>query len=129
MTDTRGGRREQESEPGDRHPTFLVTVITVVYNGASGLAQTVDSVLALPDEDIEYVVVDGGSTDGTQDILRAYGNRLDYWLSEPDAGIYDAMNKAIALARGRFVLHLNIGDRLLAIPRVLKDGVADDVVC
>src|SRR5450432_3085742 len=94
----------------------LVSVVTVVYNGAAQLRSTIESVLGQKRDDIEYIIVDGGSTDGTIDILRGLDDRIDYWISEPDAGIYDAMNKGIHLARGKFVHHLNIGDRLLRIP-------------
>lgn len=125
----RGGRRMREGDSGHPRASPLVSVVTVVYNGAADLALTIDSVLALHDDTIEYIVIDGGSTDGTQDILHGYGDCIDLWISERDAGIYDAMNKGIALATGRFVLHLNIGDLLLGLPQLLTSGVADDVAC
>lgn len=120
-----GGRRLRESAA----PTPLLTVITVVFNGGEQLAATLQSVLALQRGDIEYIVIDGGSSDGTLDVLRHYEDRLDYWRSEPDRGIYDAMNKGIALARGTFVLHLNIGDQLLAVPRLLNAALPPDIAC
>jgi glycosyltransferase involved in cell wall biosynthesis len=88
-----------------------------------------ESVLSQKRDDIEYIVVDGGSTDGTVDVLREWGEQLDYWVSEPDAGIYDAMNKGIRLARGKFIYHLNIGDRLLRIPSLFDGLVPEDAIC
>lgn len=123
-----GGRRLHEA-PGTGPRAPLLTIITVVYNGGEQLASTLESVLALQRDDVEYIVVDGGSTDNTVEVLRRYDGRLDYWLSERDAGIYDAMNKGIALARGTFVHHINIGDQLLAIPMLLSSEVPSDVVC
>ncbi|MDC8784104.1 glycosyltransferase family 2 protein [Roseateles koreensis] len=122
-----GGRRLHDPTTENSMP--CITVITVVFNGGDQLKSTIESVLALQRTDIEYVIVDGGSSDNTVDILRMYDSRLDYWVSEPDAGIYDAMNKGITLARGRFVYHLNIGDKLLAIPTQLSNDVPDDVAC
>ena len=87
-----------------------MSVVTVVYNGASDIARTIDSVLAQDHADMEYMVIDGGSTDGTQAIVSGYGAHIDRFVSEPDEGIYDAMNKGIALARGEYVLMMNCGD-------------------
>jgi glycosyltransferase involved in cell wall biosynthesis len=105
-----GGRRIRGhlKEPGPDMP--LVTVITVVFNGAATLEDTIRSVIAQTYGNIEYIVVDGGSTDATPDILRKYEGNIDYWVSETDAGIYDAMNKGIALARGDYIGMLNSDD-------------------
>ncbi|HEX4153893.1 MAG TPA: glycosyltransferase, partial [Steroidobacteraceae bacterium] len=81
--------------------------------------------------DMEVVVIDGGSNDGTVELLKQHDSEIDYWESEPDRGLYDAMNKGIAAARGRFVYHLNAGDRLLYLPtRELLEADAEgfDVV-
>ena len=94
----------------------LVSVIVVVYQAVSGLPDVVDSILRHKDEDVELVIIDGGSKDGTVVYLQLYESDLDYWISEPDHGIYDAMNKAIAKAKGTYLLHLNVGDRLLQVP-------------
>lgn len=99
--------------------TPLVTIITVVFNDAFNLMKTIESVLAIKNESIEYIVIDGGSTDGTVELLRRYNDRIDYWLSEKDSGIYDAMNKGIEFARGDYVYHLNIGDVVHRIPVAL----------
>jgi glycosyltransferase involved in cell wall biosynthesis len=89
----------------------LVSVVTVVYNGAATLQRTIQSVMAQENCNIEYVVVDGGSTDGTLDVLRAYQEHIDLWTSAPDGGIYDAMNKGIALCTGEWVALLNADDQ------------------
>lgn len=94
----------------------LVSIITVVFNARSVLPELLDAVLKLKNQHIELIVVDGGSKDGTVEFLQQQNSSIDYWLSEPDRGIYDAMNKAIAHARGTFLLHLNAGDKLLTIP-------------
>ena len=90
--------------------TPLISVITVVRNGGNTLERTVQSVLNQEYANIEYLIIDGGSTDGTLDIIRKYDDRLAYWVSEPDRGIYDAMNKGIALASGDLIALLNSDD-------------------
>jgi GT2 family glycosyltransferase len=90
---------------------LLVSVITVVKNGAGHLAECMGSVLGQDWPDLEYIVIDGGSTDATLDIIRQHEDRLDYWLSEPDEGIFDAMNKGLALATGQLIGFLNADDR------------------
>lgn len=88
----------------------LITVITVVFNGVSTVEATIQSVLSQTYNNVEYIVIDGGSTDGTQDVIRKYEGNIDYWVSEKDAGIYDAMNKGIALAKGDYIGMLNADD-------------------
>ena len=122
-----GGKRFSDLESSSNLP--FLSIITVVYNGGAQLRYTIESVLKQTIGSIEYIVIDGGSTDGTCDMLREFEDRLDYWVSEPDGGIYDAMNKAINLARGQFIYHLNIGDRLLCIPKFMSDLVPEDVIC
>lgn len=107
----------------------LITVVTVVFNGAKYLEETIQSVINQTYSNIEYIIIDGGSTDGTLDVLYSFDNQLDYWVSEPDAGIYDAMNKAIELARGQFIYHLNIGDQLLCIPVLFEESELKEVIC
>ncbi len=88
----------------------LVSLITVVYNGATHLEEAMKSVFIQTYPNIEYIVIDGGSTDGTLDIIRKYAGSIDYWVSEPDRGIYDAMNKGIGLAKGEIVGFVNADD-------------------
>lgn len=88
----------------------LISVVTVVFNGALLLEDTILSVLNQSYDNIEYIVIDGGSTDGTVDILRKYESSIDYWVSEDDEGIYDAMNKGAQVAQGRYLHFLNAGD-------------------
>ena len=88
-----------------------VSVITVCYNAVSTLEGTILSVLGQTHPDLEYIVIDGGSTDGTLDIIRRYASRIDYWISEPDKGIFDAMNKGLCRATGLWVSFMNAGDR------------------
>ncbi|WP_051822819.1 glycosyltransferase family 2 protein [Desulfonatronum thiodismutans] len=88
----------------------LITVITVVLNGAKHLEETILSVLNQTYDNVEYIVIDGGSTDGTLGIIRKYEHAIDYWVSEKDEGIYDAMNKGIRLSYGFFIGILNSDD-------------------
>lgn len=88
----------------------LITVVTVVFNGEATLEQTIQSVVNQTYDNVEYIVVDGNSTDRTLDIIKKYEDRIDYWQSEPDKGIYDAMNKAIDLATGDWLNFMNVGD-------------------
>lgn len=92
----------------------LVTVITVVYNNKKHLEKTIHSVFDQTYPNVEYLVIDGGSTDGTLEILDQYDDKIDYWVSEPDGGIYDAMNKGISLARGKLIALLNSDDEYFA---------------
>ncbi len=87
-----------------------ISVITVVYNGADTIRTCLDSVTGQTHTDVEYIVVDGNSTDGTQGIVQAYGNRISRFVSEPDKGLYDAMNKGIVLATGEVIAFLNADD-------------------
>ncbi|MDH5220484.1 MAG: glycosyltransferase [Betaproteobacteria bacterium] len=91
----------------------LVTVITVVFNGAKTLEQAIISVITRSYDNIEFVIIDGGSTDGTLDIIKKYDHAIDYWVSEPDKGIYDAMNKALDVALGDRIYFLGCDDLLV----------------
>lgn len=97
------------SRPGEP----LISVVTVVRNGAATLEQTVLSVLGQTYGNVEYLIIDGGSTDGTLDIIRKYEDKIDWWQSGPDGGIYDAMNRGIALATGDYVYVLGCDDFLV----------------
>lgn len=86
------------------------SVITINYNNADGLRATMESVLNQTCRDLEYIVIDGGSTDGSVEVTRSYADRLSYWVSEPDKGVYHAMNKGIAQAQGEYLNFMNSGD-------------------
>ncbi len=86
-----------------------ITLITVTYQAEKYLRACIDSVLTQDYPDFEYLIIDGGSTDGTLDILKSYGERVN-WISEKDKGLYDAMNKGIARAKGQFIGMLNADD-------------------
>jgi glycosyltransferase involved in cell wall biosynthesis len=90
--------------------TPVLSVVTVVFNACEDIAKTMSSVLAQDYSNIEYIVIDGGSIDGTVDTIKAYEAKLAVFLSERDEGIYDAMNKGIARASGEFILFMNCGD-------------------
>lgn len=85
-----------------------LSVITVVLNGEQHLEKTIRSVIQFPE--IEYILIDGGSTDGTLDIIHKYTNTISFWSSEPDKGIFDAMNRGLAYASGQTINMLNCGD-------------------
>jgi glycosyltransferase involved in cell wall biosynthesis len=88
----------------------LISVVTVVYNGAATLERTMLSVINQTYKNIEYIIIDGGSADGTVDIIKKHENHLAFWVSEPDRGIYDAMNKGIDKATGEWINFMNCGD-------------------
>jgi glycosyltransferase involved in cell wall biosynthesis len=88
----------------------LISIVTVVYNGAQHLEQAIQSVINQDYENIEYIIIDGGSIDGSVDIIRKYGEKIAYWVSEPDQGIFHAMNKGIKKAAGDFIGILNADD-------------------
>ncbi|MDX8338075.1 glycosyltransferase family 2 protein [Draconibacterium sp. IB214405] len=90
----------------------LVSIITVVYNGEEHIEQTIQSVLNQTYKNIEYIIIDGASTDGTPEIIKRYEKDIDYWISEPDKGIYAAMNKGIIAATGEWINFMNAGDTL-----------------
>lgn len=89
----------------------LVSILTIVYNGEKYLEKTILSVISQDYDNIEYIIIDGGSEDGTLNIIRKYGDKISYWVSESDSGIYDAMNKGISLANGEWICFINCGDR------------------
>ena len=86
------------------------SIITVNYNNKEGLRQTIESVIHQTYRDYEFIVIDGGSTDGSADVLKEYDDQITYWVSEKDNGIYNAMNKGIAKATGDYLNFMNSGD-------------------
>jgi len=99
-------------------PVF--SVITVTYNASRWLESTILSVLNQSYPQIEYLIIDGGSTDGTVDIIKQYEAGLAYWISEPDKGLYDAMNKGLQQATGDYVWFINAGDTIYTADTVQK---------
>ena len=101
----------------------VVSIITIVYNGAETIEKTIKSVAALTYPHVEYIVVDGGSKDGTVDLIQKYPSHIARWISEPDKGLYDAMNKGIDLATGQYLWFINSGDEA-ASPDILNQMFA-----
>lgn len=108
-----GGTRNSGSTKRGTPECPLVTVVTSVLNGEETLERAINSVMAQSYSNVEYIVVDGGSGNGTIDILNRYSNVIDFWISEPDRGIYDAWNKALKLANGQWIVFLGADDELL----------------
>jgi Glycosyl transferase family 2 len=112
--ETHGGLRTQglfkDFDP--RRPA--ISIVTVVYNGEKYLEQTIQSVINQSYDNLEYIIVDGGSTDRTLEVIAKYNNYINYWVSAPDHGIYPAMNKGTRLATGSHILHLNADDLFFA---------------
>jgi glycosyltransferase involved in cell wall biosynthesis len=101
-----------------------VSIITVVWNGEKTIKDAIDSVLTQTYEDIEYIVIDGLSTDGTVELVKSYGDKIDKFISEPDKGLYDAMNKGIAQATGDVIGILNSDDFYMdnkVIAKIVKE--------
>jgi glycosyltransferase involved in cell wall biosynthesis len=113
--------RSDPESPGDGACPVRVSVVTPTLNVAKHLEQCLESVFSQTHANIENVVIDGGSTDGTIEIVRRHADRIAHWVSEPDCGIYDAMNKGLAAATGDVVYFLNADDYLV------DDGVIADV--
>ena len=109
-TQIRGGTRQRGLSPVVSLAPPCLSIVTVVLNGANTLEKTILSVLEQSYDNIEYIIIDGGSTDGTLDVIRKYDDKISLWISEPDNGIYDAMNKGIAMAAGDLVALLNSDD-------------------
>ncbi|MGN1164810.1 MAG: glycosyltransferase family 2 protein [Lachnospiraceae bacterium] len=108
-----------------------ISIITINYNNCDGLRRTIESVVNQTCRDFEYIIIDGGSTDGSVDVIKKYASQIDYWVSEPDKGIYNAMNKGVAVAKGEYCLFMNSGDILFnssMIHDVLAHGMEADVV-
>lgn len=108
-----------------------ISVVTVCYNSVDTIEETMLSVLNQTYPDVEYIIIDGGSTDGTVDIIKKYSDKLSYWISEPDKGIYDAMNKGIAVATGDYINFMNAGDKFIEdniIVNILKQHYDEKIL-
>ena len=106
------------------------SVITINYNNKDGLIRTIDSVLCLSNKDFEYIIIDGGSTDGSLDVIKLHTKDITSWVSEKDKGVYHAMNKGVAQAHGDYLIFMNSGDSFHS-PDVLNDieNYQEDIIC
>ncbi|MGZ3756559.1 MAG: glycosyltransferase family 2 protein [Mucilaginibacter sp.] len=110
---------------------FSVTVVTVVFNFKDEIENTLLSVVNQSYENIEYIIIDGGSVDGTLDIIKKYQHKIKICISEPDMGVYDAMNKSLKIATGDFLIFMNAGDVFCSsdtITNVMENVVHSDAV-
>lgn len=105
-----GGLRTQKYFKLSQTDKPLISVLTVVYNGAEFIQETIQSVIEQTYDNVEYIVIDGGSTDGTLEIIKKYEHAIDYWISEKDNGMYDAIAKGLRLVTGDIVAYINAGD-------------------
>jgi glycosyltransferase involved in cell wall biosynthesis len=107
-----------------------ITIVTVVFNRVTQIEQTILSVVEQKYSNVEYIVVDGGSTDGTVEIIKQYQSKLAWWVSEPDKGIYDAMNKGIEKASGEWINFMNCGDKFYSNDSLslFKNDVIGDIL-
>lgn len=109
-----------------------LSVITVNYNDRPGLQKTLLSIIGQTYTDYEYIIIDGGSTDGSVDLIRQYSDSISYWVSERDKGIYNAMNKAIDVANGEYCIFMNSGDTFFSnetIEQVFSKNPSEDIIC
>lgn len=109
-----------------------ISVITVNYNNKLGLRKTIKSVISQTYKDLEFIVIDGGSTDGSIDIIKEHETKINFWISELDNGIYHAMNKGIAKATGDYLLFLNSGDYFFensVLVELIKNSNQEDLIC
>lgn len=108
-----------------------LSIITINLNNKNGLQKTIDSVVSQTFKDFEWIVIDGGSIDGSRELIEQYADHFAYWVSEPDKGVYNAMNKGIRVAKGEYLQFLNSGDWLwneTVLERCFSHGFTGDVV-
>ena len=108
-----------------------LSIITINFNNLTGLQKTINSVTTQTWRDFEWIVIDGGSTDGSKELIEKYQDNFAYWCSEPDKGIYNAMNKGVDKAEGEYLLFLNSGDMLFAdstLSNVFHKNNGSDIV-
>jgi acetyltransferase-like isoleucine patch superfamily enzyme len=125
-----GGLRTKGITKQSQENMPLITVVTVVRNGEKTLEETIQSVINQTYRNIEYIVVDGASADSTLDIVRKYEDRIDYWMSELDGGIYYAMNKGVDLATGDWINFMNSGDDFtekVAVEKIFLNNTYTDI--
>lgn len=99
-----------------------ITIITVCYNASSCIEKTIQSIINQTYSNIEYIIIDGKSTDSTLNLIRKYEKYISHWISEPDNGVFDAMNKGISMASGEYIIFMNAGD-YFAETSIIEDVV------
>ncbi len=107
------------------------SIITINYNNCKGLHRTLDSIIGQTCKDFEWIVIDGGSTDGSKELIEQHQDAVTYWCSEPDKGIYNAMNKGVSKASGDYCLFLNSGDNLCDVNvmgKLIETSFTADIV-
>ena len=110
---------------------MTITIITINFNNKNGLEKTINSIVSQRQVGYEWIVIDGGSTDGSKELIEDYSSRMVYWVSEPDTGVYNAMNKGIKASTGDYLIFMNSGD-CFADENVLQRTVKEldsDIVC
>ena len=108
-----------------------VSIITVSYNAGPYIERTIQSVISQTYPNIEYIIIDGKSSDNTVDIIKKYAEHIDHWISEPDNSLYDAMNKGLRKATGEYVWYMNAGDRIYdstSLEYAMKDANNSDFI-
>jgi len=120
-----GGYRLDGQSPVKEAGLPVISMITVVYNSLNLIEKTIKSIEGQTYPNIEFIVIDGGSDDGTVEIILLYEKQISYWISEPDRGIYDAMNKGLAASTGDYVWFMNAGDQIYAEDILEKIFVGD----
>ena len=109
----------------------LLSIITINLNDSVGLKKTIESVIGQTFNNYEYIIIDGASTDDSLEVIKNYARKITYWVSEPDSGIYNAMNKGIKKAKGKYCLFLNSGDFLVdnnVLNNVFAYGYSEDIL-
>ncbi|MCD7924184.1 MAG: glycosyltransferase [Bacteroides sp.] len=107
------------------------SIITINYNNKEGLKKTIASVLNQTYKEFEYIIIDGGSTDGSVEVIKEYADKIDYWVSESDSGIYNAMNKGVLKAHGEYLNFMNSGDcfhDLFVLQKVVDASLEQDIL-
>ena len=108
-----------------------LSIITINYNNLEGLKKTYESVVCQTWTDYEWIIIDGGSTDGSREFIEEHQDKFAYWCSEPDKGVYNAMNKGIAKAQGEYLNFMNSGDRFYdhqTLNEVFSSGFQEDIL-
>ena len=110
---------------------MIISIVTITYNNISGFKQTAESIIKQSEQSFEWIVIDGGSSDGTVEYLKSLSRQPDYWVSERDRGIYDALNKGISRATGQYVCCMNAGDCFYdfdVLAKVYKYNLTEDII-